>query len=83
MRQRKKSDPLTPNRKKEIEMTDKIDLGNQNPRRGMPDKIKVIEVIEITCLAGTGTTQDPGRLILQYWTLDGRLLAISDKLKEV
>ena len=57
-----------------------IDLGNENPRRGRPDKARVIEVIETTCLAGTGTANDPTRLIFQYWSLDGKLLATNDYL---
>lgn len=44
---------------------------------------RVIQVI-VTELAtrGTGTAEDPRRLIRQYWSLDGQLLAEVDAWEE-
>ncbi len=46
-------------------------------------KARVIQVIE-TYLEqrGKGTPEDPTRRIMQYWTLDGELLAEVDHYKE-
>lgn len=44
-----------------------------------PDTARVIQVIETTLLRrGKGTVDSPIRLITQYWTFDGKLLAEVD-----
>ena len=43
------------------------------------DNVRVIEVIETTLTRrGEGTPDNTLRVITQYWSLDGRLLAESD-----
>lgn len=39
---------------------------------------QVIEVIEVKTTAGKGTETDPYRIITEYWSKDGQLLAVSD-----
>ncbi len=39
---------------------------------------RVIKVIEVITRAGKGTQEDPNRLVTQYWSLDGKLLATVD-----
>lgn len=39
------------------------------------DSAKVIQVIETTALRGKGTQDDPCHTVIQYWSLDGKLLA--------
>lgn len=42
------------------------------------DAAKVVEVIETESIVGTGTDADPVRIIKQYWSLKGELLAYND-----
>jgi len=42
------------------------------------DSAKVIEVIETKAMKGTGVQTDPVRIVTQYWSLDGKLLAECD-----
>ena len=48
------------------------------------DKAKIITVIETQSLRGLGTTEDPCRIVKQYWDFKGELLAEFDceKTKE-
>lgn len=39
------------------------------------DRARVIQVIETESLEGKGTEDDPCRIITQYWSFDGTLLA--------
>lgn len=39
-----------------------------------------IKVIKTTSKAGEGTHADPNRIITQYWSLDGALLATVDPI---
>ena len=43
-----------------------------------PDSVKVIRVIEVKAIRGTGTDENPGRIVVQLWSLDGKLLAEAD-----
>ena len=43
-------------------------------------KAKVIQVIETETLEGDGTENSPCYLQLQYWSLDGQLLATGNRL---
>jgi hypothetical protein len=48
------------------------------------DGARVIQVIETDLLRrGDGTPSDPIRVITQYWSLDGKLLAEVDPCKEL
>ena len=39
---------------------------------------QLLEVIAVVTVIGNGTEQDPKRAITEYWSKDGRLLAVSD-----
>ena len=43
-------------------------------------RAEVTVVIKTTTLIGTGTENDPAREVVQYWTLDGKLLATNDPI---
>ena len=47
-----------------------------------PDSVKLIQVIETKTLRGAGTIDDPGRIVTQYWSLAGKLLADDDIHKD-
>lgn len=42
------------------------------------DLAQVIQVIETRSVRGEGTKDDLCRVIIQYWSLDGKLLAEND-----
>ncbi len=42
------------------------------------DNARVISVIETKSLRGTGTEEDPCRIVTQYWDFDGTKLAEED-----
>lgn len=42
------------------------------------DSAEVIKVIRTTALRGTGTKDDMSRIVTQYWSLEGELLAEYD-----
>lgn len=42
------------------------------------DKAKLIRVIQTESIRGAGTEKDPVRTIIQYWSLQGQLLAAVD-----
>lgn len=47
------------------------------------DKAKVIKVIETTSIRGSGKTpEDMCRIVRQYWSLDGKLLAENDPIEK-
>ena len=48
-----------------------------------PISAKVIEVIIVKAGRGTGTVEDPFRIVRQYWSLEGDLLAEDDIIKEL
>lgn len=39
---------------------------------------RLIEVIEINTPAGKGTADNPNRIITEYWSKEGVLLAVND-----
>ncbi len=45
------------------------------------NEAKVIQVIETVSRIGKGTEEDPCRLVTEYWSLDGELLAVNDHWK--
>lgn len=49
-----------------------------NDRRGKPDSVKIIKVIQVEHIEGKGTKDDPVRKSMQYWSLKGELLAEKD-----
>ena len=46
------------------------------------DSAEVIKVIRTTALKGTGTKEDMSRIVTQYWSLEGELLAENDPCKK-
>lgn len=42
------------------------------------DSARVIQVIETKALRGQGTNENKNRIVTQYWSLDGELLAEND-----
>lgn len=42
------------------------------------DSARVIRVIETRALKGSGTNNDPVRVVKQFWNFDGSLIAESD-----
>lgn len=44
------------------------------------DIAKIIPVIKTESLRGEGTEKDPCRTVIQYWSLNGELLAEKDPL---
>lgn len=43
---------------------------------------RVISVIETKAAKGSGTTDDPCRIVTQYWDFDGKLLAENDPIQK-
>jgi len=54
-------------------------MNEQKPVRPRgTDGARVVQVIETHSLKGLGTTEDPVRVLVQYWDFGGCLLAESD-----
>ena len=47
-------------------------------QRGQPDKVSVIQVIEVVIARGKGTDDDPVRIVHLYYSMDGKILADDD-----
>ena len=56
----------------------RVDQQNKAVRSIGANSARVIKVIEVVMRAGKGTEEDPNRLVTQYWSLDGKLLATVD-----
>jgi len=46
-----------------------------------PRKVELLEVIHIEAVRGKGTPENPVRIVHQYWSKDGNLLAEKDDCK--
>jgi len=55
-------------------------MANTIRPRGI-DSAQVVEVIRTKSLIGAGTEEDPVRVITQYWSFDGKLLARNGEWK--
>ena len=44
----------------------------------MPVRVELVELIHVSGDRGCGTPDDPHRVVSQYWSKDGRLLADTD-----
>ena len=44
------------------------------------DSVKVIQVIETRSARGSGSENQPIRIVIQYWSLEGDLLAENDPI---
>lgn len=52
-----------------------MDVKSSAARPRGTDSAKIITVIKTKSLCGLGTKEDPVRIVTQYWTLDGHLIA--------
>ena len=60
-------------------------MGNgyrKNARPRGTDEAEVIQVIHTRALVGRGTPEDLARYLDQYWSFDGKLLAVYDPAVE-
>lgn len=51
------------------------------PIRATPrtvDSVRVLQVIETVSMRGAGNDTSPARIVVQYWSFDGVLLAEND-----
>lgn len=53
-------------------------LNKRTVRPRGTDSARVIQVIETRSIRGTGNEDDPCREVIQYWDLEGNLLAEND-----
>ena len=52
--------------------------GGALTKYGSVRSARVVKVIEVKASAGSGTAEDPKRIITEYWSADGKLLAVND-----
>lgn len=52
--------------------------GKSTARPSGTSSAKVIQVIQTTAIRGKGSENDPCRIVIQYWSLDGKKLAEND-----
>jgi len=50
-------------------------------RRRLPRAAKLVQVIHVEAVAGLGDDKDPVRVVDQFWSLDGELIAERDPLR--
>ena len=50
----------------------------EKAKRERVKSAKVTEIIQVTISAGSGTENDPNRFVIEFWSKDGKLLAVSD-----
>ena len=48
------------------------------PELETPRKVELLEVIHTVALRGSGTSENPVRVVHQYWDKEGNLLAEKD-----
>lgn len=41
-------------------------------------KCEIVNVVKITLVAGEGTTEDQVRKVIQYWDMEGNMIATKD-----
>ncbi len=51
-------------------------------RKSNVNKAELIEVIKTDSVCGKGTEESPVRVIIEYWSLEGKLLARVDTFDE-
>ncbi len=59
-----------------------MDKENNTVRPNGTDSAKVIQVIETRSSRGRGTENDLSRQVVQYWSMEGELLAEKDPYTE-
>lgn len=55
-----------------------MDKRKMFPRLADLRQVKIIEVIQVKRVIGEGIDEDPARIIWEYYTFDGKLLARND-----
>lgn len=50
----------------------------EKAKRERVKSVKATEMIQVTISAGSGTENDPNRFVTEFWSKDGKLLAVSD-----
>ncbi len=51
-------------------------------RKSNVNTVELIEVIKTESVCGKGTEEDPVRVVIEYWSLEGELLARVDTYEE-
>lgn len=52
---------------------------NPKIKKETPRLVELIEVIHVEAARGSGTEENPARIVHQYWSKDGILLAEKDE----
>ncbi len=52
-------------------------------RQSNVNKAELIEVIKTESVCGKGTEESPVRVVIEYWSLEGELLARVDTIHEI
>lgn len=55
-----------------------VNLDAKTVRPRGTDSVRVISVVEVTTTVGDGTPGNPSRTVIEYWSLSGERLAVSD-----
>lgn len=58
-------------------------IKDQSKNSNVVRKVKILSVIEIMATIGSGTPDNPRRVVVQYWDFKGNLLAINDPINDV
>lgn len=58
-----------------------LDAKNEPVRPRGVDCARVISVIETKAIRGLGVEEDPVRQVIQYWSMEGKLLAEKDEFR--
>ena len=51
-------------------------------RRSSVDSVEVLRVVRIISIVGLGTDEEPIQEVVEYWDMDGNLLARRDQYSE-
>ena len=57
-------------------------LRRKRKERNRYGKVKLIEVIEVIAVKGTGMPNDPIRNVVQYWTVDGKKIGEKENIQD-
>lgn len=55
-----------------------LPMGGGAERRQGCRSARIVHVIAVETVVGKGTERDPNRIITEYWSTEGKLLAVSD-----
>ena len=60
------------------EIKNPLPMGGGAERRQGCKSARIVHVIAVETVVGKGTERDPNRIITEYWSTEGKLLAVSD-----